>query len=159
MHVAVSSAGVAVAPAHVLRKYPRRGHAPDQKCCHIAMGWTYDILRPSEGAGPDADGFLPAADIHAAHNFPLAVQLSFDSILQLARQHHVVEHSPQRFRAYGVDEGALQGHADALPSLRQFLLAHGRNLRGRMKIFVMLSHDTHHLRLLPTATGPVRQAL
>jgi hypothetical protein len=57
--------------------------------------------------GADRNRFLPAADVHAAHDPALAVELALDAILDLAHELHEVEHLELRAVVGDVGEARL----------------------------------------------------
>ena len=69
-----------------------RRHAADQKQppCRGATGDSTSSGSASNRAA-DRDGFLAAADVHAAHDFALPVELALDAVFHLPHHRHVVE--------------------------------------------------------------------
>jgi len=57
----------------------------------IAMRGEHDVFRAGEQRRTDGDGFLAAADIDSAHDFPLPVELAFDAVFELAHHGHVIK--------------------------------------------------------------------
>ena len=91
VHVGVFALGRSGLLAHVLGEYGSQRHAANQECSHIPMRRTNDVVGPKVDAAADRDGLLAAADIDAADNLALPVELALDAVLQLADNLHVIE--------------------------------------------------------------------
>jgi len=92
VHVAVAAFGEAAHTSHVLCKNPAGGDAADEVNGEGSR-WEGSMTSsgPESSAGTDWNGFLSAADIDAADDFALPVELAFDSVFELTHHQHVVE--------------------------------------------------------------------
>src|ERR1039457_4606473 len=55
------------------------------------MRGEHDVFGPGEQRSTDGDGFLPAADVDAADDFSLPVELTFDAVFELTHHRHVIK--------------------------------------------------------------------
>src|SRR4029078_13034119 len=91
VHVAIATAGETARAPHVLRENFSRLHTANEKEREVAMGRAEDVVLLGSQSRTHRDGLLSAADVDAAHNLALAVELALDAIFHLAHEGHVAE--------------------------------------------------------------------